>query len=236
MELLDFPSDVAALVLDLLEIWELHRLAQTCRGFRDKVAKHGVLSACRRVSSMPKRSRQLLCNRTRVGLIKGLYMPTHAGPSVAEIRAQAALCIPSIIHLEDAQMISHQAQVIYIMLLLSWVERPGNIVIRYFTIHDCVYTRFSLTPDSYTSVYSPSWLSTYNFLRYVGERGYPIVRFASELASRVRLPFAPYFPEAVRPILGAIQKHQQFLAEHRGTIYLEMPPLVCYVDDVYDDE
>jgi len=238
MELLDFPSDIAALVLDLLEIWELHRLAQTCRGFRDKVAKHGVLSACRRVRSMPKRSRQLLCNRTREILVKGLYMPTHEDPAVTEIRAQVVLCIPdAIIRLDNAKITSTSFG-FEITILVSWVVQPvgfeRSFTIRYFTKHDCVYTRFSLDSNAYY-VFGASWLSARGFLVRLGTQGCRIVRFASELASRIRLSFAPYFPEAVRPILGSMQRYEQHMIKYKGTIFADMPP-IDYGDDNMDDE
>lgn len=203
------------------------------------MAKHGVLSACRRVRSMPKRSRQLLANRTREILVKGLYMPTHEGPANAEIRARVVLCIPdAIIYLEDAKITS-SSHGFDIMILVSWVEQPvgfeRSFTIRYFTKHDCVHTRFSLESNAYYNVFSVSWLSAHGFLVRLGTQGYRIVRFASELASQIRLSFAPYFPEAVRPILGSIQRYEQHMVKYKGTIFADMPPIDYRVDNV-DDE
>jgi len=242
--MLRLTRDIRNLIFDQVEIWDLYALSRTCRYLRDEVKSHGALAACNRIRRMPARTKQFITNRVRSNLIAESYSTVLLlstalrQQTLADARQQSG---HALIIVECALV--GQRHGFEVILLGRWVEPPPgyeelSFLIRYFTLYDRVYIRFSIGdyPRAPTFI-STKWMTAENLLDGVGVYAYAIVHAASRIGASLRFAFAPHFPEAAEPILHEIKafesRHTKNMSDPYNLTDDSAPPLTC-VDPILD--
>lgn len=234
--MLRLTPDTRNLVFDQLEIWDLYALSRACKHLRNEVKLHGALSACNRIRRMPTRTKQFVANRVRANLISESYSPILTSSTAMQTRilTDARLCSGDWLSLTHCQVRGY-VHGFEILLSGKWTEQPiimdqNCFIIRYFTLYDRVYIRFML--EKHLSDLDPGdiWVTAKSLLDHIGVHGYTIIHLASRISTKLQFTFAPYFSEAVEPIL---QEIKAFETRHRGRtltpcdpVYEDMPALV----------
>lgn len=234
--MLRLTPDIRNLVFDQLEIWDLYALTCTCKYLRNEVKSHGALAACNRIRRMPVRTKQFVANHTRTNLISKSYSPELLLSTALhqQILSDARKCSGHALTITEGAIRGHNHG-FEVILLGRWVEPPPgceepSFLIRYFTLYDRVYIRFSL--GNYTHVpisIDSKWLTAENLLDRVGVYAYAILHAASRTGAGLRFAFAPCFPEAAEPILHEIKafeaRHQENMSDPYNLTDGGAPPL-----------
>lgn len=206
--------DTRNMVFDQLEIWDLYALSRTCKRLRDEVNAHGALAACNRIRRMPTRTKQFIANRTRTNLISKSYSPDLLLSTALrqQILDDARKCSGHALAIMGCAIQGHKHG-FEVILSCRWVEPPPgcetvSFMIRYPTLYERVHIRFTL--DAYAEIpITEERLTAEDLLIRLGVYAHAIIHAALRIGAGLRFAFAPYFPEAMEPILHEIKKRSR---------------------------